>query len=185
MAKQFGELDLISYILDNQELLHQANDLDSLVYKVFERMSKENYPAVLEIFAKISKVYVNKTISLLAKDLLTNGRISEAMGNVYEAPPEVFNNFVEILVNFLKFNRTIILRNSIAKVFTFTLLFEKMEEYSKSIVQKMQDRFDNPAETKDDEGKQPVTELNFDPSFFEYKFFDDIFEPNNQEYIQN
>lgn len=43
LAKQLGELDLINYVINNQQLLYQCNDLDSLTVKVLKRMSKENY----------------------------------------------------------------------------------------------------------------------------------------------
>lgn len=184
MAKQYGELDLLNSILDNKELLSKSNDWERLSSKVLERMSKENFPVVIKIFAKISTSNMNKTIRLLAKDLLTNGPINQAIGKIDESSLEVFESFVIILTNFMKENKTLVFRNSIIKKFTFAFLFEKIKAASREIVNTIDNRFNNKAKVKEDEGKQPINKFIQEGFEFEFKYLDDVFQLNNQEYIE-
>ena len=54
LLKQYGELDLINMIIDNDTLLLNTNNLDDFTGMIISRMSKDNFDVVLDILAKIS-----------------------------------------------------------------------------------------------------------------------------------
>jgi len=99
---QFGELDLISLIIDNPKLLLKANDLDAFSEKLFKRISTENYQVIIRIFAKLSKATMNNTISNVALDLATEGPIFQQMGEKDQEVPEQFLSACVILTNLMK-----------------------------------------------------------------------------------
>lgn len=185
LSCQYGELDLINYILDNNELLHESNRLDDFATSIFKRMSSENYEVVIQILSKISTSNVTHNISLLTMDLLNEGKISDALGKIDETSPETFNSFVIMLTNYLKCNRTIILRNNIINKFNFSLLFEKMKDSPKQVLLALQDRFDNNEESQKTDRSKPITKFTIDGYNFKFKFLKDVFEPTTQEYVES
>ena len=79
LLKQYGELDLVNMIIDNDTLLLTSSNLDDFTGMVINRMSKDNFDAVLEILAKLSKAVMNETIATVAVDIVSGGSISKHM----------------------------------------------------------------------------------------------------------
>ena len=184
LTEQFGELDVVSLILDNKNDLYKANDLDNLTNMVVERMAKENFEVVIEILAKISMATMNKKISLIAMDILTDGPVSEAMVKLADASPKLFTNFTIIISNMLKSNQTLILRNTIVDRFNFSYLYGKMKGISEHYSQVLIDR-DGNVQNKTSADEEPEPDLKFEQEGFnfEYKFLKNYFEHNSAEFI--
>ena len=106
------------------------------------------------------------------------------MGLIDDASLEVFSSFVVILLNFLKSNRTIMLRNTIVEKFTFALLYNKIKDIPHEVLKILNERFENYARSKDEEGSQTAIEFNHEKLDFKFKYLDDVFQPNDQEYTQ-
>ena len=158
LLEQYGELSLISIIIDNPVLLLKDNTLDSFTNTLVKRMSKENFPSVLDIMAKISKASMNSTISTVAMDILTDGPISKSVGSLDEHSHKTFSNLCIILNNLLKSNRTIILRNKLCKVLTLDKLCSKVIAMSEDYSKKLTDVSDIP-EKKDPEAESRRTDI--------------------------
>ena len=137
LSEQYGELSLISMIIDNPVFLLRDNTLDNFTNNLVKRMSKENFPSVLEIMAKISEASMNSTISTVAMDILTDGPISKSVGNLDEHSYKTFSNLCIILNNLMKSNRTVTMRNHLCEQLTFekllTLVFSIAEDYFKKL----------------------------------------------------
>lgn len=161
LRKQYGELDLICMILDNDKLLLKSIDLDNLTAKVINRMSKDNFDVVLEILAKLSKATMNESISAVAMDIINGGPISEHMTKFEDLSVRNFNSLCIILNNLLKTKRTIILRNTLAKRLTFKLLADRVDDIGYHFVDKLlsNDRFNEDSKMK--ENKDPDQTKNY------------------------
>ena len=169
LRKQYGELDLINIILDNDTLLLKSIDLDNLTGKVINRMSKDNFDVVLEILSKLSKATMNESISAVAMDIINGGPISEHMTKFEDISVRNFNSLCLILSNLLKTKRTIILRNTLAKRFTFELLADRLDAISYYFVDKLMlnERFSE--DNKRKENKDPDQSKDYTRTVFVFR----------------
>ena len=92
LLKQYGELDLVNMIIDNDTLLLTSSNLDDFTGMVINRMSKDNFDVVLEILAKLSKAVMNETIATVAVDIVNGGSISKHMQTFEDLSVRNFKN---------------------------------------------------------------------------------------------
>ena len=198
LLKQYGELDLINMIIDNDTLLLNTNNLDDFTGMIISRMSKDNFDVVLDILAKISRATMNETISAVAKDIIKGGPISQTMGSFEQLSVRNFSSLCIILYNLLNSKRTIVLRNNLTQLFTFKLLVKKSIEISSCFVSKLihnkKEASNVGNEKSEDEAPEVLSkitenlpvrfELQGNPYYFEYSHFESDFDRTKIEIIE-
>jgi hypothetical protein len=138
------------------------------------------YEVVINLFAKISQATMNDTISKCALDLLVGGPLSQNRKSIDEITDRTYGDLCLILSNFLKSNRTVVLRNSIANKLTLKATLERSIEASKTYAERLNDendRFRPKIQTVSENYNGVIMDIKKDPFMVEnYEFHTSVFD---------
>lgn len=123
---------------------------------------------------------MNDAISKTALDLLVGGPLSQNRMSIDKITDKTFGDLCLILTNLLKSNRTIVLRNSIAKQFTLKYALERAIKASKKYVERLNDdndRFRPKIQTIAENYMGVFMDIKKDPFTLEgYEFHTSVFD---------
>ena len=124
--KGYGELQLISEILNDKALLSKAPDLDECLNQLKKRVSKENICVILEIISRVTIVTSNKFVIKLVDHIINGSKDSDINYEMLALKEKHY--FMVTCINLIKENKIPMLMKRLSECYLIESLYMNVKE---------------------------------------------------------
>ena len=124
--KGYGELQLISEILNDKALLSKAPDLDECLNQLKKRVSKENICVILEIISRVTIVTSNKFVIKLVDHIINGSKDSDINYKMLVLKEKHY--FMVTCINLIKENKIPTLMKRLSECYLIESLYMNVKE---------------------------------------------------------
>ena len=127
--KGYGELQLISEILNDKALLSKAPDLDECLNQLKKRVSKDNICVILEIMSRVTIVTSNKFVISLVNEIINGSKDNEIHYKKLSAEEQHY--FMLTYLNLIKENKVPMMMERLSQCYRIKSLYTKIKRMNK------------------------------------------------------